>query len=68
MERACRTWTLNPAASGVTTSGWRRRVWNFNIAERQTAPWFSPATDIPVRLIEKPVLVASKGRRSDARS
>ena len=68
MDRACRKWNLSPAANGVTSSGWLRRVWNFNIAERQTAPWFSPAADIPVRLIEKPVLIASKGRRSDARS
>lgn len=61
VERVSRDWTLNPAAHRAKSSGRLRRIWKFFIDERQTGPWFAPASgSIVCHLIEAPIHLSGK--------
>jgi hypothetical protein len=67
VARVCRKWRLNPAATAISKSGWRRRIWKFRIDDTVESPWFEPRSgSIPFTLIEGPVHISGKKGRSDA--
>ena len=69
VARVCRKWRLNPAATLVAKTGWRRRIWKFRIDDTVESPWFEPKSgSIPFTLIEGPVHISGKKGRNDAHS
>ena len=63
VERVCRDWKLNPAATVIEAPGWwarhfGRRLWRFTIDEQQERPWFEPVSgSIDVQPIEKNIVI-----------